>query len=66
MTVSRRTAAATPSGTPITTAKTTAKVESSIVAGRNALRSLVMARRVLIELPSSPRVRFPRNVRYCM
>ena len=58
-------AATTPSGTPITSAKRTATVDSSIVAGRNALTSLVMARRVLIELPSSPRVRFPRNVRYC-
>jgi hypothetical protein len=60
-----RMAAKMPRGRPRTRAKRTAAVASSMVAGRNWARSFLTARRVLMEVPSSPRARLPRKVRYC-
>src|SRR5438105_13254828 len=58
-------AANTPSGRPTINANRIDTVESSTVAGRNCETSVLIGRRVLIDVPRSPCARLPRNARYC-
>ena len=55
-----RTAASTPMGMPRNTPSTVAMVASSIVAGKNLMRSSSTGRAVMIDVPRSPRTSCPR------